>query len=643
MTTSCAEELSDRIEWIATSVELQHCDGDGAARVLLQRLDILQARMSSRADTGFHRLSRGLTLTETEVQVVGLLCAMRSGFDAQTRIRQHARAADLTLDTIRSLIYGTSPSLAAHDELGADGTLRRFAIVERNDDHGPNAHESKQTWTIAPRILSLLHGRNAIDPTVARIARTRTPSELTEVETTIEARQLVRSAVERSDLVIVSGPPGVGRRTLLTAAASELGRVTLEIDARRFAKDPLTLKVQLRTLARECRLLGRVPMIGNLDALDEDRIELVGTELVALVEGPVLVTTGLHRPKLDWDRPVIVVEMPQPTSAQRASLWKKELGDIGAQDVEHLATHYPLAPALIARAAAAAKARAGGKALTAEDVHAGIRAVLDDRVGQFAKRVTVTQTWEDLVLPQEQVDSITELMARIRERRRVYEDWGFAAKVGKGLGTSALFSGPPGTGKTMVAALIARDLGLELYQVDLGKVVSKYIGETEKNLAALFDAAEAGHAVILFDEADALFGKRTDVKSSNDRYANLETNYLLQRLETFTGICLLTSNHESNIDPAFLRRLSLHLRFDLPDVAERAQLWRAMMPSAAPVDGDVDVERLAQRYAMSGGYIRNAALRAAFLAANEDSAITAVHLERAARREYEAMGKIAAS
>ncbi|MEO8704689.1 MAG: ATP-binding protein [Kofleriaceae bacterium] len=224
--------------------------------------------------------------------------------------------------------------------------------------------------------------------------------------------------------------------------------------------------------------------------------------------------------------------------------------------------------------------------VTPEDIHAGIRTVLDDRLGEYARRIEVTQTWEDLVLPVDQIDSIIELMARVRGRRRVYEQWGFGPKVGKGLGVSALFSGPPGTGKSMVAALIARDLGLELYQVDLGKVVSKWIGETEKNLGAVFDAAEAGHAVLLFDEADALFGKRTEVKSSNDRNANLETNYLLQRLETFTGICLLTSNHETNIDPAFQRRLSLHVRFELPEPQQRAQLWRAMLPQAAPVAPD---------------------------------------------------------
>jgi SpoVK/Ycf46/Vps4 family AAA+-type ATPase len=268
--------------------------------------------------------------------------------------------------------------------------------------------------------------------------------------------------------------------------------------------------------------------------------------------------------------------------------------------------------------------------------------VLDDRLGTLARRVTVTQSWDDVVLPGDQHDAIAELVARVRGRCRVYEDWGFAAKVGKGLGVSALFSGPPGTGKTMVAALIARELGLELYQVDSAKVVSKWIGETEKQLGTLFDAAEAGHAIVLFDEADALFGKRTDVKSSNDRYANLETNYLLQRLESFTGTCILTSNHDSLIDPAFQRRLSLHLRFELPDVTERERLWRAMLPAAAPVAAAIDFAGLARRYAMSGGYIRNAALRAAFLAAEADVAIGAAHLEHAARREYEALGKIAA-
>ncbi|MEO8844345.1 MAG: AAA family ATPase [Kofleriaceae bacterium] len=457
-----------------------------------------------------------------------------------------------------------------------------------------------------------------------------------------EAREAMKA---KRAVVIASGSPGLGRRSLLVAAAAEAGIELLEIDAKRLAKDHATLTKQLRMIARECKLLAKLPLIRNIDALvdekDQARVELVGTELAAELDTTVFVTSGIQRPQLRWELPVISIEVKPPSSLQRATLWRELLADASEGDADYLATQYPLAPALMHAAASAALARAATKKVTPKDIEAGIRAVLDDKLGHFAKRVEVTQTWEDLVIEEEQGQSITELIARIRQRRTVYEQWGFAAKVGKGLGVSALFSGPPGTGKTMVAALIAKELGLELYQVDMGKLVSKYIGETEKQLGELFDAAEAGHAILLFDEADSLFGKRTDVRSSNDRYANLETNYLLQRLESFTGICLLTSNHESNIDPAFQRRLSLHLRFHVPDEQERARLWRAMLPAAAPVAPNIDFAGLARRYEMTGGYIRNAALRAAFLAADAGTPISDAELEHAAELEYEGMGKIA--
>jgi SpoVK/Ycf46/Vps4 family AAA+-type ATPase len=274
-------------------------------------------------------------------------------------------------------------------------------------------------------------------------------------------------------------------------------------------------------------------------------------------------------------------------------------------------------------------------------IEGGIRTVLDDRLAGLASRVTVTQRWEDLVLPEDQTSVIAELLARLRKRDQVYEAWGFAEKVGRGTGVTALFSGPPGTGKTMCAGLIAADLGIELYQVDLSKITSKWLGETEKNLAALFDAAEAGHAILLFDEADALFGKRTSVKSSNDRHANQEVNYLLQRLESFVGVCILTTNFDSAIDEAFRRRLSVHVRFPVPELEERAKLWRALLPEKAPVEAELPFDELAKKYMMSGGYIRNAVLRAAFMAADEDAMIAARHLVQAAQLEYEAMGKIA--
>jgi SpoVK/Ycf46/Vps4 family AAA+-type ATPase len=274
-------------------------------------------------------------------------------------------------------------------------------------------------------------------------------------------------------------------------------------------------------------------------------------------------------------------------------------------------------------------------------IAAGVTAVLDDRLAGLATRLRVSQVSSDLVLPDDQATALAESVARIRGRTTVMERWGFAEKVGKGVGVAALFSGPPGTGKTMAAQLIAKTLGVAIYQVDLSKIVSKWIGETERNLAQLFDAAEAGHAILLFDEADALFGKRTDVRTSNDRHANQETNYLLQRLESFTGICILTTNHDTAIDQAFLRRLSVHVRFDIPELEERRLLWRAMLPKDAPVAANLELDVLARTFVMSGGYIKNAVVRAAFLAADTTGVIDGELLARAAHLEYEAMGKIA--
>lgn len=543
-------------------------------------------------------------------------------------------------EAVLSSLVALDP-IATFNVLSSTAALRRCLLIEPCDNGGPDQHESRWTWVVSRRVLAFLCGDGSIDPDVASIARI--PADVTPIDQLAANEQVVasvRDAVKGGTVTVcVAGASGLGRRTLLAAAAGEAGLDIIEVDARKLAKDPSRLKKQLKMLARECMLLARVPLIANVDACAD--AEAIGTELVREIDGVVLVTCGMQRPSLRWGRPVIAVEMAAPSSTQRVALWQRALGQGTLEDAEFLATQYPLAPAVIHHAAHAALARSNGRQLVPDDIYAGIKTVLDDRLGEFARRVTVTQTWDDIVLPEDQVAQVAGMLARIRQRRRVYEQWGFAAKVGRGLGTTALFSGPPGTGKTMVAGLIAKDLGLELYQVDMAKLVSKYIGETEKQLAAMFDAAEAGHAILLFDEADSLFGKRTDVRSSNDRYANLETNYLLQRLESFTGICILTSNHEANIDPAFQRRLSLHVRFELPDIAEREKLWRAMLPVAAPVAADVDFAGLARRFAMSGGYIRNAALRAAFLAADEDGAISHAHLEYAARLEYEAMGKIA--
>jgi len=259
------------------------------------------------------------------------------------------------------------------------------------------------------------------------------------------------------------------------------------------------------------------------------------------------------------------------------------------------------------------------------------------RLDDLAQRIESTATWEDLVLPEQQRQTLKDIRAHVQQRAKVYQDWGFAGKGGRGLGTSALFSGASGTGKTMAAEVLAQELHLDLYRIDLSAVVSKYIGETEKNLRRIFDAAETGGAILLFDEADALFGKRTEVKDSHDRHANVEVSYLLQRMEAYQGLAILTTNLKGSLDQAFLRRIRFVVSFPFPDATGRAEIWQRIFPSLTPTEG-LDVNKLAKLNA-AGGNIRNIGLNAAFLAADAGEPVMMKHILQATRREYVKMEK----
>jgi SpoVK/Ycf46/Vps4 family AAA+-type ATPase len=336
-----------------------------------------------------------------------------------------------------------------------------------------------------------------------------------------------------------------------------------------------------------------------------------------------------------------------PTETEQLRLWHRALPPMipRAADLhpELLVRRYHLTPGDITEAASAAVVAAMRHAspVTLAHVTDAVRGRLRHRLKDIADVVATTVDWDDIVLREDIVDRIIELLSVVQYEKVVMDEWGFSRRFSYGRGLSALFSGPPGTGKTMIAGLIAKELGLELFRVDLSRVVSKWVGETEKNLGTAFDEAKNARAILLFDEADALFGKRTEVKSSNDRYANLETNYLLQRIESFEGIVLLTTNRDTSIDEAFRRRLRFRIEFPTPDAGEREQLWRSMIPTTAPLAGDVDFGALADRFQMTGGYIKNAAMRAAYLAAtSEHKVISQGLLIKAAALEWEEMGKL---
>jgi SpoVK/Ycf46/Vps4 family AAA+-type ATPase len=259
------------------------------------------------------------------------------------------------------------------------------------------------------------------------------------------------------------------------------------------------------------------------------------------------------------------------------------------------------------------------------------------RLDDLAQRIEPMATWEDIVLPETQLRGLKEIAAHVRQRARVYGAWGFASKGERGLGISALFAGASGTGKTMAAEVLANHLQLDLYKIDLSQMVSKYIGETEKNLRRVFDAAEEGGAILLFDEADALFGKRSEVKDSHDRYANIEVSYLLQRMEAYRGLAILTTNLKNAVDTAFIRRLRFIVEFPFPDARQRAEIWRHIFPSDTPLVNP-EFSKLA-RLSIPGGNIRNIALHAAFLAAEAGESVTMFHLRQAAHSEYAKLEK----
>ncbi|NET52044.1 MAG: ATP-binding protein, partial [Merismopedia sp. SIO2A8] len=381
-------------------------------------------------------------------------------------------------------------------------------------------------------------------------------------------------------------------------------------------------------------------------------LNLVIDRLVERLQCPVLVMSGDRRPQRQ--RPLITIDVHPPNPDEQHQIWIDMLGESAPyqskvteldKDVEQLVANFnlsPLAIQTIIQTVTSRQNKPGKVDCAVPDslfqrlwqaclVHAR------PRLNDLAQPIQSTVGWDDLVLPDKEKAVLKTIHAHVKQRSTVYEEWGFARKSRRGLGISALFAGASGTGKTLAAEVLANGLNLDLYRIDLSAVVSKYIGETEKNLRRIFDVAETGGAVLLFDEADALFGKRSDVNDSRDRYANMEVAYLLQRIESYRGLAILTTNLQKSIDQAFLRRIRFIVQFPFPDAAQREEIWRRVFPPDTPTK-KLSYTKLA-RLNVSGGNIRNIALNAAFLAAEAGEAVQMVHLLQAAESEYIKLGR----
>ena len=397
---------------------------------------------------------------------------------------------------------------------------------------------------------------------------------------------------------------------------------------------PATERESLIRLWERETVLGAVALLIELDKDDAAEQTRVAAALVEEVKGIVLLAG--REPLSTLRRAAVRFDVNKPGAREQRGLWEAARGDASRPlngELDRVVAQFNLGTHLIHAASAETLAggATGGPAL-AGGLWQACRVQARQRLDDLARRIEPAATWSDIVLPAGSVKTLREIAGQVRQRATVYEKWGFAAKSARGLGISALFAGASGTGKTMAAEVLANELNLDLYQIDLSALVSKYIGETEKNLRRVFDAAEEGGAILLFDEADALFGKRSEVNDSHDRYANIEVSYLLQRMESYRGLAILTTNMKESLDTAFLRRLRFVVQFPFPDAAQRAEIWRRVFPADTPLHAlnHAGLSRLD----VAGGNIRNMALNAAFLAAEAREPVRMIHLLQAAQNEY---------
>jgi hypothetical protein len=565
--------------------------------------------------------------------------------DADVRELIHAAAprrrpglwADALLDVCPS-VTGVADVLAA---LHPAAPLRRSGVIATDGD-GLDARLDLRAAT-----ASWLCGDDRLPAPLDAIAKLGEASDvwLPDAAGDVAARA---AAVADRALIVIRGVRGSGRVALARRIARALGRDALVVPVDGLVALERATKIDLvRELLVEATSRDAVAVLADIDALlDAGDLDPRRRARIASHRGALVVTSAGRAGHLDVGRPAHGIDMPRPTLGDREHAWRHALARVAAPAgdalADELAARYVLGPGAIADVADEAQ-RAVAITATPVDrpaLEAAVGRRLSLRLGSFGTVVHRKARFAELILPDDVVDTLHDMIAMVRERAQILERWGYQRHLGLSRGVSALFSGEPGTGKTMAASVLASELGLELIRIDLAAVVSKYVGETEKNLGKIFDQAQDAHAMLLFDEADSLFGKRTELKSAQDRFANLEVNYILQRMESFDGISVLTTNAEAAIDQALQRRLNFRIRFPEPEVDERILLWQRLLPPDSVVDGDIDFRKLAERFDMTGGYIKNAIVRAAVIAARAGRAVTADDLWTGALHEYAEMGKV---
>lgn len=547
-----------------------------------------------------------------------------------------------TVNLVMNMLGHDVPArFAVWERLKPEMPLRRHHLIECLPN--PNQYEPvfiSYQLKVDHRILAYLLGDSKLDARLDDSVRL----SASELAPTLpdEVIEPIYRALPDAPMVYMQGPEGSGRR----ATAAALCQPLVEVDVSRLQSLSIPFERAWELAIREARLIGAALLFFEWEGCLEESGQPPAKLWDALLnfENPLFLcgrnTWEPHN--ISRPRRLLRLNFVVPPVPARQRLWAQYVDSVAPAELDELAGKFRFTPGQIARAynTAADLATSRGEVITLADLYAGAQAHSSLRLGDMARRIIPRYEWDDLVLPPDQLAQLREIRERAQYAYRVQDEWGYGRKVAPAAGVSALFAGESGTGKTMSAEVIAQDLGLVMYKIDLSSVVSKYIGETEKNLSVIFEEAQASNAILFFDEADALFGKRSEVKDAHDRYANIEIAYLLQRIETYDGIAILATNLRQNLDEAFTRRLDFVIDYPFPDTEYRLRIWQRHFPPEAPLSKDVDLGLVAARYRLAGGNIRNAALASAYLAAADGGVINMSHIRHAVRREHQKMGRL---
>jgi len=616
------------------------------------------------AQLRLHTLSQLFNLDPFEIDII-LIC-LASELDLRyeklySYIHNDVTKKRPTVDLIMKLLsFSIGERFKARKYFSPDSVLiNNFLIHLASEGTQGQLPLLSNSLKLDERVIDFLLGFDEIDPKLRNFSSIKRPTKIFNdlILTNDEKKTLIDIVKcqihnKNSVMFLFHGPYGTGKKAVSEAICKELGRKMLVVDPEFLSNSGYFETLDI--ILREAILQNSALYFEGFDELLKDSDSGVSpTKLIQKLDRfpnwIFLSSNHSWEPRSILKNNVFVTyPFPIPSFTIRKQLWdihlKNDSTPSNDLNVNALATKFNFSGGQIKDAIFTASNAAMTKSpvspvLSMKELYQGCKAQSNQKLTTLARKIETHNGWEDIILPKDTNEQLKEVCGFIKYRGIVYNDWGFDRKLSMGKGLNILFSGPSGTGKTMAAEIIAKEVGLDLYKIDLSSVVSKYIGETEKNLKKIFKEAETSNAILLFDEADALFGKRSEVKDAHDRYANIETNYLLQKMEEHEGIVILASNFRKNIDEAFLRRLHFTIEFPFPDEKSREMIWRNIFPNQTPIGDGVDFNFLS-KFKITGGNIKNIALSAAFLAAGDSSVVEMEHMIKTTKREFQKMGKL---